>query len=187
MTGAMASVLTPGVLTVAELCSARLDGELFAVDEAFAPVDEAESAWMRAGVLRGVTGGRLTAELDSALWVRGVVARAPSRHTMCVARSNRLKFAPSPRIAVREMGHEPGDVEVIAGLCVTMPGRILFDLALLDGEERARDAVALMLRFPEIVEPCVRRVDEARSVPGKLRGEDRLRRWRIGAEEISRR
>ena len=173
----MASVLTPGVLAVAELSSARLDGELYGLDEAFVPVDEVESSRTRASVLRGIAGTRLIAELDSALWVRGVTDRPPRVHTMCVARANRVKFPPSPRILVREVGHEIGDVEPIGGLPVTAPGRILYDLAFVDDRDRRADAVPLLRRFPEIADACAQRVADARSVPGKVQAMARIVEW----------
>ena len=73
----MASVLSPGPLPLAQLHAARLDGELFTVDERFSPVDEVETAWLRARALRSVAGSRMIAELDSAMWVHGLLALPP--------------------------------------------------------------------------------------------------------------
>lgn len=178
MAHAMASVLGPGPLSVAELHAARLDGELYALDERFSPVDEVDTSWQRATALRSVAGSRMVAELRSALWIHGLRAFPPSVHTMCVGRSERVKFRPSPRFAVREMGHVPGDTVEIAGLLVTVPARILYDLAFLDGEREAADAGRILDRWPQLARSCIGRIRDARNLPGKGAALRRLAGWR---------
>lgn len=174
----MASVLRPGgVLAVAELNAARLDGELFAVDEAFAPVDEVDDTRLRATALLELIGTRLIAELDSALWIHGIRTLPPPLHRVCVSRSDRLKFAPSPRFVVREVTHSPHDVERVGELRVTAPARILFDLSVLGGDQTPRDAAALIERWPQLATECVARVEEAPNLPGKIAALARLREW----------
>lgn len=174
----MASVLCPGgVLAVAELNAARLDGELFAVDEAFAPVDEVDDTRLRASALSELIGTRLIAELDSALWIHGIRSLPPALHRVCVSRSDRLKFAPSPRFVVREVTHGPCDIERIGELRVTTPARILFDLSVLGGEQAPRDASGLLQRWPHLATECVERVEAAPNLPGKIAALARLREW----------
>ncbi len=179
MANAMASVLAPGVLGVAELSSARLDGELYCVDERFAPVDEVDATPLRATALRGEAGPRLIAELQSALWVHGVRAFPPVVHTMCVARSERLKFSPGPRFVVREMTHAPGDVAELAGLRVTVPARILYDLAFAPGTVVDRDALELLARWPQLSRECAERIAGVRNLPGKTAALQRLEKWAV--------
>src|SRR6185437_8149276 len=155
----MTSVLRPGgVLAVAELNAARLDGELFTVDELFAPVDEVDDTRLRATAMLQLIGTRMIAELDSALWIHGIRALPPTMHRVCVSRTDRLKFAPSPRFVVREVTHRPHDVERIGELRVTAPPRILFDLSVVGGDEAIRDAVALIGRWPGLAAECVERI-----------------------------
>jgi hypothetical protein len=174
----MASVLRPGgVLAVAELSAARLDGEVFCVDEAFAPVDEVDCGGLRALAMLELTGTRMIAELDSALWINGIHPAPPSVHRVCVARTDRMKFAPSPRFVVREVTLRPGDVESISGMRVTVPARILFDLAVLGGSDSSSDAAALLERWPTCLHACVSRVEKTRNLPGKNAALARLREW----------
>ena len=187
MAHAMASVLSPDPLPLAELHAARLDGELFTVDERFSPVDEVETAWLRARALRSVAGSRMIAELDSAMWVHGLLALPPSIHTMCVPRSDRVKFPPSPRFALREVTHEYGDTAEIAGLRVTVPARILYDLAFVDREDDGAAALSIVERDPQLVLACARRISQTPNLPGKGRALSRLEEWARSARELSRR
>jgi len=171
------------VLAVAELNAARLDGELFAVDEAFAPVDEVDDTRLRAAALLELIGTRLIAELDSALWIHGIRTLPPALHRVCVSRSDRLKFAPSPRFVMREVTHSRYDVERVGELRVTAPARILFDLSVLGGDQTSRDAAALIERWPHLAAECVARVEEAPNLPGKIAALARLRGWMAEAGE----
>lgn len=179
----MPSLLGPGVLSLAELHAARLDGELYGLDELFAPVDEADTAWRRAAALRCMTGTRMIAELRSAMWIHGLRPFPPAVHTVCVGRSERVKFAPSPRVVVREMTHVGGDTVEIAGLRVTVPERIVYDLAFLGDAVAADDAVRIIAASPWLADRCARRIRDARNLPGKGRALRRLAEWRepVGA------
>lgn len=185
MAHAMASLLGPGALSLAELHAARLDGEVYSVDERFSPVDEVDTAWLRAAALRSVAGTRMIAELDSALWVYGLLAFPPPIHTMCVARSDRIKFPPSRRIALREVTHSTGDVAEVAGLRVTVPGRILFDLAFSDRSDGADRARALLARWPPLAGACARRISAVPNLPGKGVALRRLDEWSAAGQETA--
>ena len=178
MAQAMASVLHgDGVLGVAELTAARLDGEVFRVDEAFAPVDEVEGPALRGAALRGLTGTRLIAELDSALWILGVRPGVPALHRVCVTRCDRMKFAPSPRFVVREVTLSADDVSEVGGMRVTVPARILFDLALAGGPRAEEDAAVLLARWPSCLDDCAGRLGNVRNLPGKNAALARLASW----------
>jgi hypothetical protein len=182
MARAMASVLGPGTLSVAELHAARLDGELYAVDERFSPIDEAETPWLRATAMRSLAGTRMIAELDSALWIHGLLAHPPAVHTVCVARSDRIKFPPSRRFVLREVTHAAGDTTEIAGLRVTVPGRILYDLAFAEASDAARRAGGLLVRWPQLADACARRIADAPNLPGKGVALRRLALWAAAAD-----
>lgn len=173
----MASVLGPGALALAELYAARLDGELFSIDERFSPVDEADTTWLRATALRSVAGIRMIAELDSALWVHGLLAFPPRVHTMCVGRSDRVKFPPSPRFSLREVTHAASDTAEIAGLRVTVPARILHDLAFREQLGTAEAARRILARWPQLAESCSRRIGGAPNLPGKGLALRRIAAW----------
>lgn len=177
MAPAMASVLTPAVLSLAELHAARLDGELFIVDECFSPVDEVETVWLRSAALRLRAGTRMIAELTTAVWLYGIRSSPPVVHTMCVPRSERIKVSPSPRYALREVTHVAGDVVEFAGLRVTAPQRTLFDLAMSAGAEPRTDGVGILSRWPELAEACASRIVGARNLPGKVEALRRIDRW----------
>ena len=177
MARAMASLLSRQDLGLAELHAARLDGELFAVDERFAPLDEVDSPHLRASALRQLGGDRLIAELGSALWIRGLRSQAPRVHRVCVPREDRMKFPPSARFVVREITHRPGDAERIAGMLVCVPSRILYDLALVGGAEAAMDARLLLSTHPELGAECAARLRGAYNLPGKRDALARLVSW----------
>ena len=184
MTHAMASVLGPGALALAELYAARLDGELFSIDERFSPVDEADTIWLRATALRSIAGIRMIAELDSALWVHGLLAFPPRVHTMCVARSDRVKFPPSPRFSLREVTHAAGDTAEIAGLGVTVPARILHDLAFREQRGTAEAARRILARWPQLAESCSRRIADAPNLPGKGLALHRIATWSSSVGDV---
>ena len=121
----------------------------------------------------------------SALWVYGLLAFPPPIHTMCVARSDRIKFPPSRRIALREVTHSTGDVAEVAGLRVTVPGRILFDLAFSDRSDGADRARALLARWPPLAGACARRISAVPNLPGKGVALRRLDEWSAAGQETA--
>ena len=66
----------PGVLfhsdlPEAELHAAKLDGELYPVDQCFSPIDTIEGRWNRARALLLTVPARLIAEQRTAAWIYG--------------------------------------------------------------------------------------------------------------------
>jgi hypothetical protein len=173
----MASVLRSDVLSLAELHAARLDGELFSVDEYFSPVDEVETLWLRAEALRLAAGTRMIAELATAAWLHGARAMPPTLHTMCVPRSDRMKVPPAPRYVVREVTHTTADIATVRGLRVTVPARTLFDLALTRTRGADDDARGILERWPGLAAECTERITLARNLPGKVAALRRLESW----------
>jgi hypothetical protein len=177
MAASLAPVLAPGILGVAELHAARLDGEVFLVDECFAPIDEVDSPWLRARALACIVPPRHVAELDSALWIHSIRARPPSLHRLAVPRNDRAKYPPSIRCVVREIDHAPHESVIISGLAVTTLERTLFDLAMAGGDRDA-DVLALLARSPGAGKACMNRLTASVKLPGKLDALGRLERWR---------
>jgi len=128
MTGLLAPVLTPDDLPLAELCGARLDGEVYPLGDSWCPVDEADGPVVRALAAGRLVPPRAIAERMTACWVYGLVPE-PRRHDFCVDHGARTHLAPSPRVRLREVHCGPGETLVIAGLRVTTPLRTVIDLA----------------------------------------------------------
>jgi AbiEi antitoxin C-terminal domain len=164
-------------LPLAELCAARLDGELMAVDDCFAPVDVPPSMQQRALVLTRRAPERLIAERMSAAWVYGVTHRPPARHQFCVDTSNRAHVPHSSRLSVREVVIDASDLQSVAGLSVTTPLRTLIDLA--------RSAEDFTLEHLEVLRgllvfgslgraECVRALNSTAHLPHKKRAMERI-------------
>jgi hypothetical protein len=115
-------------LPSAELRAARIDGEVYAVDDWFAPVDEPDCVALRAAALAHLVPSRMIVERSSALWVLGVRARAPFRHQLCIEVASRTTPHLSPRFEVRELRLDPIDIVHIGPLQVTSHLRTAIDL-----------------------------------------------------------
>lgn len=142
------TVLSARDLPLAELSSARLDGELFALGEFWCPIDEIDGASTRAIAATMLVPARAIAERMSAAWIYGLVAE-PLRHQFCVDVGARAHIPPSPRLQVREVSCAPEETQMVAGLRVTTPLRTTVDLARWAPDD-SPDLVALLvalLRF----------------------------------------
>lgn len=137
MTGILAPVLTPDDLPLAELCGARLDGEVYALGDSWCPVDEADGPVARALAAGLLVPGRAIAERMTAAWVYGL-APEPHRHHFCVDLGARTHVPPSPRLQLREVRCRADETLVIAGLRVTTPLRTVIDLARSPGPDLSR-------------------------------------------------
>jgi len=119
----------PGeALSDAELRSARLDGDLVEIGEAFMPADAVETRELRAGSLSALVGSRMALTHESAAWVHGAVPHPPRRHCVqrCVAA--RLHHVTDRRLRYRDVRLPVTDGMIIAGVMVTTPVRTLIDL-----------------------------------------------------------
>jgi AbiEi antitoxin C-terminal domain len=128
------SVLLPGHLPLAELCAARLDGEVVALDEGFLLADLPLGPPERGAALLAVLPTGTVADRTSAAWVHGAVTDAPRVHSASIDRRNRLHPPMLARVRFHEVRLTDEDVVVLGGCPVTTPERTLIDLA------RTRDA-----------------------------------------------
>ncbi|MCU1523604.1 MAG: hypothetical protein JWO18_498 [Microbacteriaceae bacterium] len=170
-------VLSRFDLPQAELHAARLDGEVYAVDDCFSPVDEIDRRDLRARSLSALFAPRLIAEQRTAAWVLGVLARPPAQHQFCADIAARVRPTGVARITVREVVIDESDLFECAGLTVTTPLRTVVDLARFSrsfGEEELRIAGALMLLDEFGVPECVAMLDRRRNLPGKRMALDRI-------------
>ncbi|PPH99200.1 hypothetical protein C5C95_07360 [Rathayibacter sp. AY1B7] len=132
------SVLLPGHLPLAELCAARLDGELVALDEGFLVADLPLGASERAASLRSLLPRGAVADRLSAAWVHGATHGPPPVHSASIDRRKRRQAPSNPRLRCHEVLLDEDDVVLLGGAPVTSPARTLIDLA------RTEDAGAIL-------------------------------------------
>lgn len=177
MSRVVASVLDRRDLPLAELCAARLDGEVYAVDDCFAALDEVNATAVRAAAVARTAPHRTIAELDTALWIYAVLQQPPARHRFCVDVAERARTPLSSRFIVRECVIRPGDVRRIAGTPVTSPLRTAVDILRMTARFRGCDrwAVSELLRLGELgIDECETRLRAQPSAPGNRRALERL-------------
>ena len=141
------SVLDTRDLPLAELCAARLDGELFAVDDGWAPLDEPDLPAFRAAVTALRAPRSLVIERMSAAWVHGAIAAPPAVAQFCVPLSARLAVIGDHRALVREVRIDDDEIVRFGEVPCTTPTRTAFDLLrdpVLD-EHAILDAVAALV------------------------------------------
>lgn len=144
MTRLLPPVLCSDDLPAAELSAARLDGELFALGEGFAPVDGVDDAHHRGYSLAALLPSRFVAERRTAAWVHGAFLDVPRQPEFCVDIAARYRVIGPRRISVREVVFAPGDVVMRGGIQVTSPRRTAIDLLRRDGELSGADATAVI-------------------------------------------
>ena len=170
----MSSVLSLHDLPWAELQAARLDGELYAVDECFCPIDEPGGRRQRALALSAIVPRRLIVELHSAAWVWGATDRPPARHRLCADITARSR-PPIGTAILREVVVDPGDVEMLGRLRIATPLRTAVDLARLDTVDMTIiDRLFTLGGFD--LDACRALIERRRNLPDKRRAIDRLER-----------
>ena len=163
-------------LPEAELHAAKLDGELYRIDQCFSPVDEIESRERRAHALALTIPARLIVEQRSAAWIYGA-SWLPHRHQFCVDINARVRTASLVGLTVREVVIEVGDLVDMAGLPVTTPVRTVVDLArncLSFGDDELRMSGALMRIGGFGLEECRAVLDRRRNLPHKTLALERI-------------
>ncbi|MDF2575265.1 MAG: hypothetical protein K0S05_2177 [Agromyces sp.] len=166
-------------LPIAELCAARLDGELFAIDDGWAPVDEPDLPAFRAAVIALRMPRPLVIERMSAAWVHGAVAVPPAVAQFCVPHSARIAPIGDRRATVREVKLDESDVVEFGGIRCTSVVRTGFDL-LRDADYETVDGeavvAALMAPRPWLGSSLGDRLDAATRMPHKSLALARLER-----------
>jgi hypothetical protein len=173
------SVLDTRDLPLAELCAARLDGELVAVDDGWAPLDEPDLPAFRAAVTALRAPRPLVIERMSAAWVHGAIAAPPPVAQFCVPLRARIAVIGDHRALVREVRIDDAEIMRFGDVRCTTPVRTAFDL-LRDPvlqEHAILDAVgALAASHPGLVADVRDRFEAAPRMPHKATGLARLRR-----------
>lgn len=141
MTALIPRLLTADALPLAELNAMRLDGELFAVADAFATLDTPDTAELRAAAFQLGVPRSAVADRRTASWIHGARAVAPSRVQICVQGVHRGSAAASLRHDIRQAALHHGDTVSLGGARVTTPLRTAIDL--LRTETHLTSTVAL--------------------------------------------
>jgi hypothetical protein len=173
----LTAVLLASDLPIAELCAARMDGELYSIDGGFSPVDLPDSPEQRARALSELCSDRLIAEQGSAAWIWGASDSPPARHELCASLGARAKSAIPRRATVREVVIDEHSVAELGGIRVTTPLRTILDLARFSdafAAETQEQVARLMSTFGIELGVCIAELDARRNLPGKRRAIARL-------------
>lgn len=171
------AVLSAIDIPAPELRAARLDGEVFAVGDCFAPVDEIEQPRHRAAAVHAGLSPRLIAEQLSAAWVWGALDSPPLHHQFCVATGARVSHSPGRWITVREVVIAPAEVVALGPALVTSPERTVMDLVRFAGRfgaDEARAVTRLVDGARLSLDDAVRSISSRRNLPNKRRAIARL-------------
>jgi hypothetical protein len=128
MTPRIPTALTAADLPVAELASARLDGEVFTLGGSWCPVDALDGPETRAGALAGIAPRHAAAERLTAAWIYGLVPE-PAEHQFCVDVGARTGNPPGAGVHLREVRLGRDDTVLLGPLAVTTGLRTAIDLA----------------------------------------------------------
>ena len=171
------AVLGTDHLPLAELCAARLDGELFAIDDGWAPVDEPDLPAFRAMATALRAPRALIIERMSAAWVHGARDAPPAVAQFCVPLDARIAVIGDHRAVVREVRIDGDDIVRFGEIRCTSLERTAFDLlrdpTLADAEVVAVVA-ALIGGQPSLAGALHDRFDAAVRLPHKATARRRL-------------
>ncbi|MFC9558451.1 hypothetical protein [Agromyces sp. NPDC056965] len=176
------NVLSIDDLPLAELCAARIDGELMPIDDGWAPVDEPDLPSLRAAAIALRAPRALVIERRSAAWVHGALTSPPAIAQFCVPRTARVAVVSAPRLVVREVAIDPDEIIDFAFARCTTPLRTGFDLLREPGEddhEVESIVAALCTDDPRLVSRLRLRFDDANRMPHRGLALERLER--VGA------
>lgn len=171
------AVLGTGDLPLAELCAARLDGELVSVGTGWCPIDEPDLPSLRAAAVAPERPDRLIVERRSAAWVHGASPAPPTVTEYCIRYDDRSTARPDPACIVREVAIDESDVMTIGGIRCTTPLRTAYDLLRDAGasDEETVSIVAALLDARAGLEARLReRLGSAHRLPHKARAVARL-------------
>lgn len=166
-------------LPLAELCAARLDGELFAIDDGWAPVDEPDLPGFRAAVTALRVPRALIIERMSAAWVHGAIVAPPPVAQFCVPLSARIAVIGDQRATVREVRIDDGEITRFGDIRCTTPVRTAFDLLrdpTLDESHAVRAVATLLAARPALGDHVRDRLAAATRMPHKTAALARLGR-----------
>jgi hypothetical protein len=172
-------VLGTDDLPIAELCAARLDGEVFAIDDGWAPVDEPDLPAFRAAVVALRVPRPLVIERLSAAWVHGGLDHPPEIAQFCVPLGSRIAVINDHRATVREVRIDEAEIVDFGRVRCTSVVRTGFDLLREPafGDDLVEEVVGtLMAARPGLASELHHRLDAAARVPHRSTALARLDR-----------
>ncbi|MGW4930708.1 hypothetical protein ACWEOH_16310 [Agromyces sp. NPDC004153] len=173
------SVLDTHDLPLAELCAARLDGELFTIDDGWAPLDEPDLPAFRAAVTALRAPRSLVIERMSAAWVHGAIVAPPPVAQFCVPLKARIAVIGDHRAQVREVRIDDDEIIRFGGVPCTTPVRTAFDLLRdpgLDDDDIVTAVASLAATHPRLAAAVLDRFEAAPRLPHKATALARLDR-----------
>lgn len=173
----LSTVISSLDLPIAELSAARLDGEVYAVDDGYSPIDVPSGPFERAASIAAYCQGRLMAEQRTAAWIWGALSVPPARHELCASLGARARPAFPIRTLVREVVIDPAEFVLVAGIAVTTPLRTIVDIARFSAQfgQAEHDMVrALSTAFGISLDRCRREMDARTNLPNKRSALQRL-------------
>ncbi|WP_156891285.1 hypothetical protein [Agromyces subbeticus] len=176
-------VLSTDDLALAELCAARIDGELVVIDEAWAPVDEPDLPSLRASAIGLRAPRTLVIERFSAAWVHDAIPAPPHVAQFCVSRTSRVAVISAPRLVIREVSISDADIIDFRHARCTTVARTGFDLLREPGhaDPRPERVVAeLCARQPLLIDELRARFAGAVRMPHRALALERLARIEAG-------
>ncbi|WP_344296934.1 hypothetical protein [Agromyces neolithicus] len=171
------AVLGTDDLPLAELCAARIDGELFTIDEGWAPIDEPDLPSLRAAVIALRVSRPLIIERLSAAWVHDGLDSPPRTAQFCVPHGSRIAVIADRRVTIREVALTDDEFIELGGVRCTTPARTAFDLlreAALPDVDSERIVTRLLAARPRLEGQIRERFDLARRMPYRARALARL-------------
>lgn len=155
-------------LPLAELCAARLDGELMRIGAGWCPIDEPDLPSLRAAAVGPRGQAPLIIARRSAAWVHGALPRPPAVAEYCVPHESRVAARNDPLTVVREVTITESDVVEYGGYRCTTVERTVFDLVrdvAADDAATVTTVRALLAAHPWVGGPVHRRVASAHRLP----------------------
>lgn len=163
----LAPVLSVHDLPLPELRAMMLDGELVAVDDAFAPIDQPSGPAQRAASVAMYCQQRFIAEQRTAAWIWGATVDPPSRHELCVSIGARARTNHPGRLHVREVVITAEETVILGAARVTTPMRTVLDLARFQDPFDA-DLVRSLIQVSHLtVGACIAELRDRRNLPQK--------------------
>ncbi|MBT2486002.1 MULTISPECIES: type IV toxin-antitoxin system AbiEi family antitoxin [unclassified Microbacterium] len=159
----------PGArLSQSELSSARIDGHVVEVGDAYIPADLIEDADVRAQSLIRLVRPGTAASGPTAAWVHGAGDAPPVVHHVKRSVERRLRPHTSARLVFHDSLLAASDVQRLGGIDVSTPERTMLDLATtLHRDPRVMLWIQrLALIFPELPAAAGDRLRAMRRVPG---------------------
>lgn len=173
----LSPVLSSSDFPIAELYAARLDGELFVLDDCFTPIDEPDSSVQRARTIGVQWPGRMIAERLTAAWIWGALDSPPSKHELCVSLGARARASSRFRVTVREVVIDADEVVTFDGVRVTETTRTLVDIVRF-APEIDRNLTATLIRLAHIggvtEQRCREALERRKNLPNKLQAWERI-------------